>query len=123
MNELVEVDLEVSRQTQVCVILPSRGEELAILREAILGIMSLHLWPGKLDVRRNVRLVVVDDHRRPEVKMLVSLCYRLATMFYNNRKVRLPRTARPLANAAPELHALSKVEAMWQSRVRPKYIS
>jgi uncharacterized protein YjlB len=52
-----------------------------------MSVMSLHLWPGKLDVRRNIRLVLVDDDRRVAVVVLAGLCYKFATMLYNNRKV------------------------------------
>ena len=78
MDQLVEHDFELSRRTQVCVVIPCRGEPLGVLREVILHTMSLHLWPGKLDVRKNVRLIVVDDRRRAEVLLLIALCYRFA---------------------------------------------
>jgi hypothetical protein len=88
MNDLVDADYDVSKITQTTIVLPSRGEPLSILREVILSTMSLHLWPGKLDVRRNLRLIVIDDVRRSEVKLLLGLCYRFAALFCNNRKVR-----------------------------------
>lgn len=86
MNDLIDADYELSKSTQVCIVLPTRGEDLSVLREVLLSIMSLHLWPGKLDVRRNLRLIVVDDQRRSEVKLLLGLCYRFAAIFCNNRK-------------------------------------
>jgi predicted acyltransferase len=87
MDELVDIDYELSERTVVCVVIPTRGESLNILREAILNAMSLNLWPGLLDVRKNARLVVVDDRRRAEVLLLIALCYRFAALFCNNRKV------------------------------------
>lgn len=87
MDDLVDVDYELSRRTAVCIVLPTRGEPLNMLREVILNAMSLNLWPGKLDVRKNARLVVIDDRRRAEVLLLIALCYRLAALFCNNRKV------------------------------------
>lgn len=87
MNDLMDADYELSRNTQVTIVLPVRGKPLALLREVIMAIMSLHLWPGKLDVRRNLRLVVSDDDRRPEVVVLVSLCYKFASLCLNHRKV------------------------------------
>lgn len=87
MDDLVDVDFDLSKRTQVCIVLPTRGEPLNVLREGLLHCMSLNLWPGKLDVRRNARLVVVDDRRRAEVLLLLALCYRFAALFCNNRKV------------------------------------
>lgn len=89
MDDLVDVDYELSRRTAVCIVLPTRGEPLSMLREVILNAMSLNLWPGKLDVRKNARLVVIDDRRRAEVLLLIALCYRLAALFCNNRKVNM----------------------------------
>ena len=88
MDDLVDVDFDLSKRTQICIVLPTSGEPLNVLRECVLHCMSLNLWPGKLDVRRNARLVVVDDRRRAEVLLLLALCYRLAALFCNNRKVR-----------------------------------
>lgn len=87
MDELVEIDYELSKRTAVCIVLPTRGEPLSVLREVILNAMSLNLWPGRLDVRKNARLVVIDDRRRAEVLLLIALCYRFAALFCNNRKV------------------------------------
>jgi hypothetical protein len=87
MDELVEIDYELSQRTAVCIVLPTRGEPLNVLREVILNAMSLNLWPGRLDVRKNARLVVIDDRRRAEVLLLIALCYRFAALFCNNRKV------------------------------------
>lgn len=86
MDELVEIDYELSQRTAVCIVLPTRGEPLNVLREVILNAMSLNLWPGRLDVRKNARLVVIDDRRRAEVLLLIALCYRFAALFCNNRK-------------------------------------
>jgi len=88
MNHLIEKDYELSRRTQVAVVLPTRSKPLTLLRDVMFNVMSLHLWPGKLDVRRNLRLIVSDEERRPEVVTLVALTYQFATLFSNNRKVR-----------------------------------
>ena len=88
MNDLIEKDYELSRRTQVTLMLPTRGKPLTLLRDVIFSVMSLHLWPGKLDVRRNLRLIISDEERRPEVVTLVALTYRFATLFCTNRKVR-----------------------------------
>jgi hypothetical protein len=87
MDDLVDADFELSKRTQVCIVLPTSGEPLNTLRECVLHTMSLNLWPGRLDVRKNARLVVVDDKRRAEVLLLLALCYRFAALFCNNRKV------------------------------------
>jgi len=113
MDELVEIDYELSKRTAVCIILPTRGEPLNVLREVILNAMSLNLWPGRLDVRKNARLVVIDDRRRAEVLLLIALCYRFAALFCNNRKV--GRRVESDGRGAGRLSIASKIGCMCSS--------
>ena len=88
MDDLVKVDKTLSVRSAVTIFLPTAGESLHVLRQALLSNLSMRLWASEHEPRNQLRIIVLDEKRRLELICLVALCYKFAAMFANNPQVR-----------------------------------
>lgn len=88
MDELVRVDKSLSTRSAVTIFLPTAGESLAVLRAALMGGQSMRLWSSDLAASNNLRIIVLDEKRRPEIITLIALCYRFAGLFQNDPQIK-----------------------------------
>ncbi|CAM9338772.1 unnamed protein product [Hapterophycus canaliculatus] len=78
MDDLVEIDSNVSNEAAVCIMVPTAGEKLKNLKHVLLGAYSQRLWPTMMAASRQLRIAVLDEKGRREVCDLVEKVYRLA---------------------------------------------
>jgi len=89
MDELVRVDKNLGRKTATAVFMPTAGEKLDVLRQALMSNFAMKLWRTEMETRDLMRVVVLDEKRRPEVILLIALIYQLAGIFTNDMNIRM----------------------------------
>ncbi|CAM9674844.1 unnamed protein product [Ectocarpus sp. 13 AM-2016] len=78
MDDLVEIDSNVSNEATVCIMVPTAGEKMKNLKHVLLGAYSQRLWMSRLPTSSQLRIAVLDEKGRREVCDLVEKVYRLA---------------------------------------------
>eukprot|EP00904_Undaria_pinnatifida_P008153 jgi/Undpi1/4468/HiC_scaffold_17.g07822.m1 len=78
MDDLVEIDSSVSNEATACIMVPTAGEKMKNLKHVLLGAYSQRLWPSTLHANRQLRIAVLDEKGRNEVRDLVEKVYHLA---------------------------------------------
>lgn len=82
-----QVDRTLSGRSAVTIFMPTAGESLSVLRQALMSNLSMRLWPSELDACNNLRIIVLDEKRRVELICLVALCYKFASIYTNDPQV------------------------------------
>ncbi|CAM9135904.1 unnamed protein product [Laminaria digitata] len=78
MDDLVEIDSSVANEAKVCIMVPTAGEKMKNLKHVLLGAYSQRLWPTTLYACNQLRIAVLDEKGRHEVRELVEKVYGLA---------------------------------------------
>lgn len=68
MDDLVEIDSSVSNEATVCIMVPTAGEKMKNLKHVLLGAYSQRMWPSTLYASRQLRIAVLDEKGRHEVR-------------------------------------------------------
>lgn len=68
MDDLVEIDSNVANEAAVCIMVPTAGEKLKNLKHVLLGAYSQRLWPTMMPASRQLRIAVLDEKGRREVR-------------------------------------------------------
>ena len=73
MDDLCEIDSSVSDEALVCIMVPTAGEKIKNLKHVLLGAYSQRLWPSVVHTNRQLRVAVLDEKGRHEVKSMPEL--------------------------------------------------
>lgn len=72
MDDLVHVDSSVADTATVCIMVPTCGETMRSLSHVLLGAYSQRLWPTDMDTCDQLRIAVLDESGRREVRRKLS---------------------------------------------------
>ncbi|CAM9654063.1 unnamed protein product, partial [Sphacelaria rigidula] len=78
MDDLVEIDSNVANEATVCIMVPTAGEKMKNVKHVLLGAYSQRLWASTVSASRQLRIAVLDEKGRHEVRDLVEKVYKLA---------------------------------------------
>lgn len=68
MDDLVEIDANIANEATVCIMVPTAGEKMKNVKHVLLGAYSQRLWPSMVHASRQLRIAVLDEKGRREVK-------------------------------------------------------
>lgn len=68
MDDLVDVDSSVADTATVCIMVPTLAETMHSLTQVLLGAYSQRMWPTDMDACDQLRIAVLDESGRPEVR-------------------------------------------------------
>ncbi|KAG5176027.1 cellulose synthase, family GT2 [Tribonema minus] len=77
MDELVDSDPQTG-DLKVAILLPTAGEKLQVMLQALFGVLQLRLWSSSRARCDTLRVIILDEKRRWQVQQLASLVYTLA---------------------------------------------
>lgn len=87
MDDLVEIDSNVSNEATVCIMVPTAGEKMKNLKHVLLGAYSQRLWMSRLPTSSQLRIAVLDEKGRREVSKLVIVVVVVVVVLRESNRI------------------------------------